>query len=284
MLRQWLDQEGLNRPRGFDERLAHAERLRAMGNDWFGKEDFRRALHCVMGAVYTLDFTPAEQMSQTDEERMRCSKVMLTILSNASMVFLKRGDFENASKAATAGLRCASRLPEDTTTSTKAKLLYRRAIATTENGPSKDLESSRMDLVKAACLEPQNREIRRCLDNCKKMQLKEKTTQANKSENAGTNQWPENDLQEEENSVALGVNGATSDLGPAAEMFAECVGRFLGRTRKFCRHASRGQIREACWALQRCSLCCGVVVALIFLLAVAALLRIGRVPVASAEL
>merc|ERR1712050_819967 len=56
----------------------------------------------------------------------------------------------------------------------RVKLLYRRGLAHGEPGPYRDLDQAREDLTKAATIDPQNREIRMCLDNCKEMIKKER--------------------------------------------------------------------------------------------------------------
>ncbi|CAE8612561.1 unnamed protein product [Polarella glacialis] len=89
---QWLIEEGLTRPDDFDARLAHAGRLRQMGNDWYKRDDFRRALHCGLGAVHTLDFSPNEQLAFSEQQRQQTAASMVPVLSNLTMVFLRRGD------------------------------------------------------------------------------------------------------------------------------------------------------------------------------------------------
>jgi len=168
-LLDWMKCEGLQRPRSLDDRLKHAARLRALGNEWYARDDFRRALHCMLGAVHTLDWKPAEQLGQSDEQRQQVAEALLPVLSNLAMVLLKRGSFEITERAATAGLRCAQKLPQENNASLRAKLRYRRALARGESGPSRNLDGAHDDLQIAARLEPADREIRACLETCKNL-------------------------------------------------------------------------------------------------------------------
>merc|ERR1712217_433437 len=92
-------------------------------------------------------------------------------------VLLKRGDYENAAKAASAGiLRCLDKLPKDwpERTAFRIKLHYRRGLARGEPGPGRDIEGAKEVLAKAASLDPTNKEIRTCFENCKEIIRKEK--------------------------------------------------------------------------------------------------------------
>eukprot|EP00928_Gymnodinium_smaydae_P056348 TRINITY_DN39740_c0_g1_i2.p2 TRINITY_DN39740_c0_g1~~TRINITY_DN39740_c0_g1_i2.p2 ORF type:complete len:274 (+),score=81.10 TRINITY_DN39740_c0_g1_i2:58-879(+) len=164
---RWLREEGLDRPDGIDARLERSTYLRELGNEQYRKADYRRALHCGLGCIHYLDFCPEEQLQQSAEERLKVAEALALVLCNVAMIFLKRGDFENAAKVATLGLRCAERMPEDARAPIVVKLLYRRALATAEPGDGLDLEASRKDLLRAARLDPTNGELRRCLENCK---------------------------------------------------------------------------------------------------------------------
>jgi len=237
----WLQCEGLQRPRSLDDRLGHAARLRALGNEWYARDDFRRALHCMLGAVHTLDWKPAEQLGQSDEQRQQVAETLLPVLSNLAMVLLKRGSFELADRAATAGLRCAQKLPKESSASLRAKLRYRRALARGEPGPSRDLDGAHDDLQIAAHLEPADREIRACLETCKNLLRQERAAHREAQEKSATSAVA-NTSAEPTSAKGLitgdsrgegGVQG--SELSPAAECFARFVGRFLGRCRRHCR-------------------------------------------------
>jgi len=224
-LLQWLDEEGLSRPREFQDRLAHAEKMRKMSNDWFNKDDFRRALHCIMGAVHALDFIPSVQMSHSPEERAQVSLAMLPVMSNAAMIFLKRGDFFNAVQAASAGLRCAQKVPDEEANPFRAKLLFRRGLARAEKSDARDLDAARADLAEAAKLEPQNKDIRTCLDNCKSLTKKEA-----KQSPLRYNPPVSAKKDSTDGDAAKGSEKEPPQLSPFAEKVAEVVGRCLGRT------------------------------------------------------
>lgn len=227
-LLQWLNEEGLGRPREFEDRVAHAEKLKRMFKEWYDQNDFRRALHCIMGAVHALDFMPSEQLSHSEEQRNRASQLMLPIMSNAAMVFLKRGDFNNAAIAASAGLRCSKKLPEEETKDIRKLLLYRRGLARGEKGPARDLEGARSDLTEAARLDPNNREIRKCLDNCKALAKKEEKESPLRY--GGPKSAKKDDAVGDEGEDKVAEKKEPKELSPFAEKFAEIVGRCLGRT------------------------------------------------------
>jgi len=249
----WLHSEGLDRPELFEERLEHSVYLRNLGNEQFKKSDYRRALHCALGAIHALDFTAKQQLDFTEEQRKQTAEALLPVLSNLTMILLKRGDFANAIKAAGCGLRCARKLPEDETTAARAKLLYRRGLARGEPGTARDLEGAKEDLADAARLDPFNHEIRTCLETCKELI---RTSRAEKRDRAKSEQ---NDAaaktaavvkeEDKDDGTALcqecGPDGNTpvakddKELSPAAEAFARCLGRCLGRARRHSRLAQK---------------------------------------------
>eukprot|EP00439_Symbiodinium_sp_Y106_P045721 s1679_g5.t2 len=217
-LLHWLLEEGLSRPEDFQDRVHHAHRLRELGNKWYRTDDFRRALHCNLGAIHAVDFTPHEQMDMTDEQRLAVARELLPVLSNLAQVFLKRGDFGNVVKAAHLGLRNANKLPGDEADTFKAKLRYRRALALGEPGPDHNLESSLDDLREAARLMPTSTEIRSCLHKCKELLHGEPGGHA------------ENARGEEKQGSGHGTGDQKPPaLSPALEMFAKCVGRSLAK-------------------------------------------------------
>jgi len=203
-----------------------------------------------MGAVHTLDFNPSEQLAQSEGERLQVCRGLLPIMSNASMIFLRRGDFVNAARAATAGLRCARKLPEgDDTSSLRAKLYFRRGLARGESGPQRDLETARSDLLEAVRLEPSNAEIRQCLATCTKLLKQERRRDplrykpAEDAKGEGVTERPE--VAEVETIVEAEEVQDTDwpeampprELSPAAEKFAEIVGRSLGKLLRLARRA-----------------------------------------------
>jgi len=240
-LQKWMQEEGLSRPRGFEERLMHAERCRELGNTWFGRQDFRRALHCTMAAVHSLDFTPHEQMQHPEEQKRSSSKAMLPIMSNLAMIFLKRGDAANAEKAASAGLKCAGKLPDDETAALRAKLRYRRGLARGEKSDVRNLDGAREDLLEAARLDPTNKEIRTCLENCKALVLEERRNDPlryrPRQQNVAEDTWAEKTGPQAKAQADADAPEEPYELPPAAEKFAMIVGTSLGRIRRVYRSA-----------------------------------------------
>jgi len=240
-----------------------------MGNQWYEKSDLRRALHCLMGAVHSLDYSPSEQLAQESHERDLASQSMMTIMSNLAMVFLKRGDFVNADKAGTAGLRCSDKLPADDVRAIKAKLLYRRALARAEASDSRDLTGARQDLVEAIKLEPNNAHMRDCLTRCTELLAEERANDPIRYRPFSTSKGEDNtkdapaasasaapssstaspgNAEFSGNSGNSGTSGTSGfeksrpeELPPALEKFAEVVGRCLGRSRRTCRRLKQGE-------------------------------------------
>eukprot|EP00929_Paragymnodinium_shiwhaense_P118856 TRINITY_DN90753_c0_g1_i1.p1 TRINITY_DN90753_c0_g1~~TRINITY_DN90753_c0_g1_i1.p1 ORF type:complete len:283 (+),score=47.42 TRINITY_DN90753_c0_g1_i1:119-967(+) len=167
VIMQWLREEGIERPEGVEERIAHAKYLRTRGNEFYKLQDGMRSLRFCLGALHCMDFTPQEQGQLSDVERQQTADGLVSVLGNLALVFLRRRDLVNAIRAATAGLKITHKLPKEVARQRRAKLFYRRALARGEQGPSYDLESARDDLKEAALLEPQSVEIRHCLENCK---------------------------------------------------------------------------------------------------------------------
>mmetsp|Transcript_88827 Transcript_88827/g.176604 ORF Transcript_88827/g.176604 Transcript_88827/m.176604 type:complete len:331 (+) Transcript_88827:61-1053(+) len=264
-LLDWLKCEGLQRPQNLDDRLEHAAHLRALGNEWYARGDLRRALHCMLGAVHALDWVPAEQLAQSDDQRQQVAESLLPVLGNLAMVLLKRGSFEAVQRAATAGLRCAQKLPAETCAPLRAKLRYRRALARGEEGPSRDLDGALEDLQIAARLEPTDREIRACLETCKNLLRKERAVSREARDKsstcteartlAGPTSAVDDRLSTEDSRKERSVQ--ESELSPAAECFARVVGRCLGRCRRRCRKttsffnnlfaAARGHAKVSLW-------------------------------------
>lgn len=58
---------------------------------WYGRDDYRRALHCNLGAIHSIDFTPQQQLSMDEPQRLALAQLLLPILSNLTQVFLKLG-------------------------------------------------------------------------------------------------------------------------------------------------------------------------------------------------
>lgn len=210
----WLREEGLERPEGFEARTDRAEYMKQRCNEFFGMGDYRRALHYALGAIHYLDFTPKEQMEQTEAQRKQAAQAMTAVLSNLTMVFLKRGDFANAERSASLGLRAADKLPKEDAALTRAKLLYRRGLARGEPGPCRDLEKAHEDLRDAAKLQPTSREIRESLEACKKLHRRERRLARGEP------------VSEDEEPVATPESAAAEE--PAADFGAWCCRRRQG--------------------------------------------------------
>mmetsp|Transcript_44627 Transcript_44627/g.100011 ORF Transcript_44627/g.100011 Transcript_44627/m.100011 type:complete len:299 (-) Transcript_44627:91-987(-) len=236
-LLHWLIEEGLCRPQEYQDRVEHAHRMRKLANDWYHKDDFRRALHLNLGAIHAVDFTPQEQKDMTDGQRQTIARELLPILSNLAQVFLKRGDFGNVMKASHLGLRNVNKLPLEEGTPFKAKLRYRRALALAEPGPERNLEASLEDLQEASKLMPGSAEIRTCLRNCKRLLRKDLATDDKEAAGEGAEVLAEGPAADR-------CGQADVQLSPAMEMFAQFVGRSLARILR-CWNSLRGKQRTS---------------------------------------
>lgn len=169
----WFKEQGFERPDGADERIALAGELRKKSNSNFEASDWHTAMLYALCSLHCLDFSQARATMQSDEQKRETVKMVVPVLSNLSMIFLKRsGDGYNACRAADLGLERLRRMDQDTeATKLRAKLLFRRGLA---KGQNKDFTEARADLREAAKLMPENREIRKALDNCKALETKQK--------------------------------------------------------------------------------------------------------------
>jgi len=239
-LQAWMHEEGLSRPRGFEARLEHGERLRALTEKWYEKKDYRRALHCAMCGVHALDFTPQEQMNQDEEQKLLCIRGMLPILDLAAKVFMMRGDLVNAEKATTAGLKVCTKLPDEETLQLRRDLHFNRGLVRGNPGQVRDLDGAKEDLVAAARLDPKSREIRECLANCKEL-LKEQQKQSNDT----LKYRPPGEKTKKEEAPAKADGEAPAPASKPRELsatelkFAEVVGRSMGRGLRCCRRAKQ---------------------------------------------
>lgn len=250
-LQKWMHEEGLSRPRGVLERVAHADKMRELTETWYGKKDARRALHCVLAAVHCLDFTPQEQMNQEEDVKERCVRVMLPILELAMKVFMLRGQLIQAEKAASAGLKISTKLPEKETAILRRTLHFNRGLVRGNPGEMRNLDGARDDLVAAAKLDPEDRkvwksldpspqEIRECLANCKKL-VKEQQRQ---SDDALRYRAP-GEKKQDEQQEAVEVDDEPAEppkpreLGAWELKFAEVVGKSLGKMLRCCKRAKQ---------------------------------------------
>mmetsp|Transcript_125976 Transcript_125976/g.204667 ORF Transcript_125976/g.204667 Transcript_125976/m.204667 type:complete len:290 (-) Transcript_125976:57-926(-) len=160
----WLQKEGISRPEEFEGRMSMATNLREQGNARYQASDFQGAMMYALGALHALDFNQAKQFLQTDKQKQEVNEALLPLLSNLSIVFLKRGDAYNSTRAADLGLDRAKKLPASEFEQLRAKLLFRRGLA---KGQTRDFTDALENLREAAKLMPTNRDVRRALDNCK---------------------------------------------------------------------------------------------------------------------
>ncbi|CAK0833581.1 unnamed protein product [Prorocentrum cordatum] len=100
----WPFQDGYTRPDGFDGRLSLAEELREKGNEKFKEENLDAAMMYALSALHCLDFSRGASMSHKDSHKQQTFGALVKIISNLSIVFLKRGDNYNAVRAADLGL------------------------------------------------------------------------------------------------------------------------------------------------------------------------------------
>eukprot|EP00927_Polykrikos_kofoidii_P077167 TRINITY_DN74138_c0_g1_i1.p1 TRINITY_DN74138_c0_g1~~TRINITY_DN74138_c0_g1_i1.p1 ORF type:complete len:282 (-),score=45.33 TRINITY_DN74138_c0_g1_i1:402-1247(-) len=164
-VRDWFAKEGFTRPEECDKRVELGIRLKDIGNSKFLSGDHLSAMMHGLGALYCLDFSQANYIMQTDEEKVLVRKTVVPVLSNLSIVFQKRGDAYNSLRAADLGLEYVKKLPSEVNTgSLRAKLTFRRGLA---KGQKREFEAALVDLREAAKLVPTDRDVRRALENCK---------------------------------------------------------------------------------------------------------------------
>lgn len=161
---EWFKNRGLTRPDFFDERLELAERLKKLGNDKFEDSDYVNSMKSALSALYCLDFSQARATLLNDRQKRELNEAVVPIFSNLSFVFLKMKDAYNSARAADLGLSYLKKYPSPETTAMNAKMLFRRGLA---RAMKKDFEDARTDLVEAARLLPNDREIRNSLEKCK---------------------------------------------------------------------------------------------------------------------
>lgn len=165
----WFEGQGFSRPDDFHGRVKLANKLRELGNKRYQASDFNSAMMHALGAMHCIDFSQARAALQGEPEKGEVLKALVPILSNLAMIFLKRGDAYNAIRAGDLGIDRASRWEQLATDKPeverhRAKLLFRRGLA---KGERKEFVDARADLREAAKLMPNDREIRKALENCK---------------------------------------------------------------------------------------------------------------------
>lgn len=160
----WFKDQGYSRPEEFEGRLQLSSSLREKGNIRYKASDFEGAMMHAFGALHCIDFSQARSALQTDAQKREVHESLLPILSNLSIVFLKRKDAYNSARAADLGLDYARKLPAGSAEQLRAKLLFRRGLA---RGQKNEFADACVDLREAAKLMPDNRDVRHALENCK---------------------------------------------------------------------------------------------------------------------
>lgn len=160
----WCKDNGFQRPDDFAGRMATAVRLKELGNGQIQSGDFKGGMMHILGALHCLDFSQGACALQTDANKQQTLEAMVPVLSNLSLIFLKRGDDYNATRAADLGIERAKKLPAESSAALRAKLHFRRGLS---KGQRREFSEALRDLREAAKLQPQDRELRRVLENCK---------------------------------------------------------------------------------------------------------------------
>lgn len=160
----WCKENGFERPADFAGRMSLAARLKELGNGLIKSGDFRSAMMHILGTLHCLDFSQGQCALQTEASKQQTLEAMVPVLSNLSLAFLKRGDDYNATRAADLGLERAKNLPAEKSVALRAKLYFRRGLS---KGQRREFSDALKDLREAAKLQPQDRELRRVLENCK---------------------------------------------------------------------------------------------------------------------
>lgn len=164
----WCGEASHSRPEEFDERLKLAEELKRVGNAKYRGQDFHASMMAALGALHCIDFSQAKVLMQTDAQKHSVDEMLVLIMSNLSMVFLKRNDAYNAGRAADLGLTTAKKLTggkdSEQIQKLRAKLLFRRGIS---KGQTRDFSDALGDLKEAAKLLPSDHDIRKAYENCK---------------------------------------------------------------------------------------------------------------------
>jgi len=167
---EWCKEHGHERPEEFEERLQLARKLKTLGNTKFQEGDFQSSMMAALGALYCIDFNQAKQMMQSTAQKRQVNETSAPILSNLSIVFLKRGDAYNSARAADLGLDTIKRLSggedddKEKLEQLRAKLLFRRGLS---KGQNRDFSDALGDLREAARLMPSEQDMRKAYDNCK---------------------------------------------------------------------------------------------------------------------
>lgn len=139
------------------ELLEAGERIRLLGNQYFGKGEFENAIDKYSKAARYLDtaIPTSADGDAINEKRAACH-------SNTAMCYLKLSKWSDARRAADAALEIQPK---------NAKALYRRAIASLSSG---DTESAIADFKASKVLDPANAEIDAKLHEAQELEKKQK--------------------------------------------------------------------------------------------------------------
>ncbi|CAE7215227.1 EBP2 [Symbiodinium natans] len=165
----WLTEKDYKRPEAFAERLALSRRLREASNERVKESDIREAMMLALGSLHCLDFNKGQSVLQSEEQKKEALDATVPVLSNLSYIFLKRNDSHNSVRAATLGLTFCDRLA-DAPLPMRAKLLFRRGLGRCQ---AKDYTEASQDFLGAARILPEDREIRKALEECKESARKQ---------------------------------------------------------------------------------------------------------------
>lgn len=159
----WFKDANYERPQDFADRMSLAKRLRELSNNCIKELKIQDAMLFALGSLHCIDFSKGQSTLHSEEQKQEVLKATVPLLSNLSLIFLKRDDSHNCIRAASLGLTFADRL-EEKPASLPAKLLYRRGLGKSH---AKDFPEALKDFVESARLMPEDREIRRSLEECK---------------------------------------------------------------------------------------------------------------------
>lgn len=163
-VKTWLKEQGHERPEDFEGRLLLSKKLRELGNESYKANDFKAAMLYALSALHCLDFSKARTVVQNEQQKQEALQELVPVVSNLSMIFLKRGDNHNALRAADLGIERASKLTSAEADRFKAKLFFRRGLT---HGQEERFVKAHDDLLQAARLQPESKEIRDALAKCK---------------------------------------------------------------------------------------------------------------------
>lgn len=165
-LLSWFSSQGHTRPEYFSERIKLGDVFREKGNELVKKEDWQGAMLNLLSGLHCIDFSHVRRQLQSADETGIVNQAVVRIVSNLSLVFLKRGDGYNSARAADLALEYLKKsgFTREESDAFRCKLLFRRGLA---KGQRKEFEEALPDLKEAARLAPQDREVRKALENCK---------------------------------------------------------------------------------------------------------------------